>query len=261
MKVFAVLNHIYLVVAAPAFQSIKNNSFLRQHFAHIEHKIVDGKGGDSWEGIYIWGEETYIELLAPQKSGPRAKAGITGVGLGVDESADVDPLHHALQGALPHVNIGTYTRHVTGAEKKWFTFITQKNSYSIPNHSLWAMAYHPAYTGHNDISRKTYNAPFYDPTKLFKNVTDIKIAVAGDAQAAYVHFLQAAGFDCTEIKKHHHMCQGSKIRIEIIPETRHAIGLQEVTCTLNTSVERQQHQIGDSKLTLERATGHWDFRH
>ena len=61
------INHIYLVVALNTFHSLKEDSFLHREFANIEFKSVKAANNQNWEGLYIRGKSTYIELFSSRR--------------------------------------------------------------------------------------------------------------------------------------------------------------------------------------------------
>ena len=259
MNVIVFINHVYLVLSANSFHEIKDNAFLNTHFANIEHKVLHSGTGLDWEGIYIRGQDTYIEFFYPQGDVQFSKQWNSGIGLGTDKVGALDTVYNNLKQAVPDVVQKTFTRTVEGVEQDWFTYVTQKESFIAPNLSLWCMEYNKEYCKSDDVSRKAYNAPYYDPTKIFKNITGLTIAVDKEYQDNFIDILRASGYTCTAEEKHHFICKIQDFTIEVIQASDTIKGIRQITLELNTSVDSQVLKLGETTLTLENTKGTWAF--
>jgi len=253
------INHVYLVLSSNSFEAIKDNAFLNSQFANVEHKNLASNNDLKWEGLYIRGENTYIELFYPQGEAQFSKKGNSGIGLGTDKVGDINLVYVNLKNTAANISKNKFTRTVEGKEQVWFTYVTQKDSFIAPYLSLWLMEYEPSYCGSKDITRKTYNKPYYEPSKLFKNISGLTIAIEVGSQENFINLLNNSGYVCSQISEAHYKCQAHDFTIEIIPQTPTQKGIQKIDLALNTSVKPQSHKLGDAILTLEGSSGTWKF--
>lgn len=256
-SVLLFINHVYLVLSPESFQAIQQNEFLKTHFVNIEHKKLDSKTGLTWEGLYLRGEETYIELFYPQGEVQFSKKGNSGIGLGTDKIGDINLVYENLKNNAKDISKNLFTRNVDGVEKDWFDYVVQKDSFIAPHLSLWAMEYKESYCGSKDVSRKTYNKPYYHPQKLFKNITGITLAVDVSAQENFINLLTHSGYTCQKKSEGHYSCKSHDFVVEIIPEAKDVKGIQEIDILLNKKVEKSIHTIGQTVLSLENNVAHW----
>ena len=178
--------------------------------------------------------------------------------MGTDISGDIDHIHDRIKDNILDINRNLFTRTVDGEKKDWFTFVTQKDSYVAPHQSLWIMEYTKSYTG-SDVSRKTYNAPFYRSDKIFKDIIRMRIAIDISSQENYLKFLKQSGASCQKISDGTFKCKLKDFEIDIIPETESAVGIQKIYMSLNKGVNRKVYKIGESSLVLDGEKGVWDF--
>ena len=66
--------------------------------------------------------------------------------------------------------------------------------------SFWIMEYEENYCDSTNISRKAYNAPFYESAKLFKDITQITIAIEAESQQISPIYLKTLGLNALNIQ-------------------------------------------------------------
>jgi hypothetical protein len=142
------LNHFYLLLNQAAFQSVRDCDFLRREFAVGEERTTLANSGDTWTGIYFYGQNTYFEFLDASvlrlggAPGPIAPGGV-GLALGTETAGATAALLGHLQGLGRPLASGLRTRRFQDQDLPWF--------YCSPmqifrgNHLLttWLMEYHP----------------------------------------------------------------------------------------------------------------------
>lgn len=260
MESIIFINHVYLVLSTNSFQEIKDNLFLNSQFSNIEHKHLKSGSGLEWEGIYIRGKNTFIELFYPQGDVQFSKKGNSGIGLGTDKTGEIELVCKQLKSVIPDIKKDTLTRTIDKKEHTWFTYITQKDSFIAPHLSLWLMEYDQAYCGSPDVTRQTYNEPYYHSEKFFKDILGLTIAIDVSSQPNVVNLLGNSGYLCSEITDNHYNCKSHDFTIDIIPETSEIIGIQSINLALTMPVKNQTHKLGETTLTLKNTKGIWDFK-
>lgn len=253
------INHVYLVLSPNSFEQIRDNDFLNLHFANIEKKSLASGNDLKWEGIYIRGKNTFIELFYPQGNVQFSKKGNSGIGFGTDNIGDINLVYSHLKSNVPDINKNKFTRLIDGKECDWFKYVAQKDSFIAPHLSVWCMEYEQEYCGSSDITRATYNAPFYHPSKLFKDITGLTLAVKIESQQNFINLLTHSGYVLTELSDFTYACKSHDFTIEIVPETFDVCGIQKISLELNESVSAQTYVIGETTLTLEGTKGIWIF--
>ena len=136
-------NHLSITVPEGTFKALAATPFLCGEFAGCEQRttVVDG-GMESYSGIYLYGEKTYIEFVLA--SGADA-AGDIGLGMSVDDRAAMPELQDFLQRQLKvPVKLEKRTRHVGAADVDWFDYL-YADWLAGDELSLWVMAYYPDY--------------------------------------------------------------------------------------------------------------------
>lgn len=254
----AFLNHLYHVLPREGFEAVKDNDFLKSSFANIEHKILKSDNLN-WEGIYIRGQDTYIELLYPQGNVQFREQGRFGIGLGTDEIGNINDIYKTLHSNIPDISKNKFTRKIDGQEIDWFNYVTQKDSFISQNMSFWIMEYEESYCKSKDISRRNYNAPFYDANKLFKNITQATIAIEMEAQQNFTNILRNIGFKYEESEKDKQIWKNQNFTLVITPDTNKIKGIRQIVIELNYPTKSKNLEIGKTNLILQNKQAIWNF--
>lgn len=252
------LNHLYHVLTVENFNTVKDNDFLKSSFANVEHKKLKSHNLN-WEGLYIRGQDTYIELLYPQGNAQFRSQGRFGIGLGTDKAGHLNDIYNDLHPNIPDISKNKFTREIDGKEVDWFNYITQKDSFISQNMSFWIMEYEENYCKSKNISRKSYNAPFYDANKLFKNITQTTIAIELEAQQNFTNILQNIGFKYDKSEKDKQIWKNQNFTLVIIPSTNKIKGIQQIIMELNYPTKSENLKIGKTRLILQNKQAIWNF--
>lgn len=246
------LNHIWTVVNKPTYAAIKKSPLIKElAYCYEQANSADGQIG--WEGFYIRGKNTFIELFFPQE---RYKSiGLHGIGLGCDHHGDLKKYFHSFKNAYPTAEYQAFTRN----GEAWFDYVADNGSYYGDGHSLWIMEYSPDYFQENkeDVSREHYNKASYDPHKLLLDVTGITIALKRSDQMTLSAYLVQSGMESagSNIFKTH-----SGITITIINESTSQKGISLIQMALNKSMPSTEPLfIGSSRLEYSGHTANWHF--
>jgi hypothetical protein len=123
------LNHFYVTADRPTFEAVEASAFV-QGFGALEKRTTVRKD-TTYTGLYLYGENTYLELLHPGSASFGAPSGIA---YGVEERGAIRAVSDAL-------GAGVLT--VTRGEVPWF--LLSKPAQQMEALSDWAMEYLPEF--------------------------------------------------------------------------------------------------------------------
>jgi hypothetical protein len=177
------LNHFSLVVDAATAHDISANAFLKQTFASVFEKANVSNDGKRWNGTYLYGERTYLEVY--EASPAQGDPGATALALGVERPGDL------LRLVLPLVDMTGGEANValrtvqgpTGAQVPWFYQL--RVSYrgdALANTGRWVMEYQKDFLrtvlpGKDGITRAQLAARFQEKGRLVKDITGATVAL------------------------------------------------------------------------------------
>lgn len=245
------LNHIYTVVNRPTYDAIKNSEFIKE-FAHTYEQRNSADGQIGWEGFYIRGKHTFIELFYPQER--YKNIGISGIGLGFDHKGSLKECFKSFQKKFSNAQYESFTRN----GEAWFNYIAVNGSYYGEGHSLWIMEYSPDSFKENkeNISRQHYNATAYEPTKSLQDITGFSIALKPEDQKTLTSYLKQSGMTAV---KPNVFINNAGIRIEISNESATEKGIYKINLLLNKTSAIHFIQLGNSQLKIEGKHATWQF--
>jgi hypothetical protein len=125
----AELNHFFLVLDHETYSAIEGSDFLKFEFAAFE-KRTTVRTDDTYTAIYFYGTHTYFELF--DASGEKHKQGDSGIGFGVDATADEPKLVSSEKHLV--------TREWQGVQLPWFYTLSRSGGQGL---AAWLMEYHP----------------------------------------------------------------------------------------------------------------------
>ncbi len=241
------LNHIYLVVDRKTYESIKNSDFIHSLVCTYEQKN-SADGEVEWEGFYMRGKKTFIELFCPQERYPAI--GIAGIGLGVDVRGALDLLLEK----VPHFKKGTFSRE----GKPWFSFLTVEDIYFYEHNACWVMEYAPEYFPEEpaDVSRVRYNADRYDPNKPFLDIDGFSIALKPEGLELLSSCLNNFGLKAADGSYE----TSEKIEIRLSEESCEQKGIYQIDFSLRDAcLDGYSGRLGNSLLTIRGDRASWIF--
>jgi hypothetical protein len=247
------LNHIWTVVNNPTYEAIKNSPFIKElAYGYEQANTADAQIG--WEGFYIRGKHTFIELFYPQER--YKNEGLSGIGLGFDQLGSLKDFFKSFQKKFPTALYESFTR--KGAP--WFDYVAVNGSYYGEGHSLWIMEYAPDYFQENkqDVSREHYNRASFDPAKLLQDITGFSIALNPADQETLASYLTQCGMS----KETPHVFKNaSGVRIEITDESTSQKGIYKIDLLLNKALPvLESMQLGNSQIEIEGNRAFWHFK-
>lgn len=247
------LNHLYLVVDLETYKSIKDSPFIHA-FAHAYEQKNKADNQKGWEGFYIRGKNTYLEIFYPQARYPNV--GISGIGLGVDQKEYLEIAYNVFKKEHPQAQKGCFSRE----RKPWFDYVTIHDGFYYEKHSFWIMAYASECFSENqeDVSREHYNKEKYDSSKPFLDITGFSIALKPEGCRLLRSYL-----DIIFPKEKNRYVTSEGIKIHVREEDEIHQGIYEITVSLQSSLEMLHDlELGASKMTIDqrKKKAVWTFR-
>lgn len=146
--------HIYTRIPEVAFNAIMQSDFIKL-FAGMRSGTSKHDNGEEFAGLYIYGFETYFELLS---DAPDKAPDYWGDGIGFHTEGGFGSVFLHLKDTLPYfVTDSVIKKEVRGKSIR---------AYRI---GFWVMEYHPDLFG-PDITRRAHNSKRYRPEGLLKDI-------------------------------------------------------------------------------------------
>lgn len=246
------LNHIWTVIDRTTYDAIKEASFMKS-FAQCYEQTNTADGQTGWEGFYIRGKNTFIELFYPQER--YKKVGLSGIGLGFDQLGSLRQCLNTFQKTYPKAEYQSFTR----KGEPWFDYVSVNGSYYGDGHSLWIMEYSPNYFQENkhDISRQHYNKAAYDPIKHFQDITGFSVALNQADQKTLSDYLTLSGM--TRVTPNIFR-NAANIEIKIVDESPTQKGICQLNLALNNPFSSSEPlHLGNSVIEFEGTQATWHF--
>jgi hypothetical protein len=215
----------------------------------------------SYTGIYWYGRGTYFELFEPGEQGP---AGESGLALGVEEPGATAVVKQRWEDALGTAGGGLVTRKTETDEVPWFEMTYGRE---IPGLRVWLMEYHRDFLarwyGTLSSARSITRVDVLDryvakiggsdrrESALLKDVVRLTIALAPAEREALVTQLRAVGWTATD-DADAVVCRGPESeRLQLVTPAGGRTGIVAVQFSLQHSVAKATHRIGNAELLLE----------
>ena len=263
-------NHAFVDVSPATFEAIKSSAFVMNELAGAEsHSTVADGGKESWSGLYVYGERTYLEFFPA--GGPDDPLGKLGIGLSIDDREQLPQLaERTIAATGVPVPLFTRTKAVGGAEVKWFDAISPDYPKDVSDlHSAWVMALYPDYLRQTNpdlapaeagTSREKALARRYIPRRLMRNVTSIALTLPEGERKRLLNQLRGSGYVVTRSGVND-IATGTDSRFILSPALASQPRSVTFHLTLNRDAKPQSLTLGDSTLTINRgATVSWHFR-
>ena len=246
-------NHLYLVVDLPTYQAIRNSSYI-QSLACTYEQRNNAEGQLGWEGFYIRGKNTFLEIFYPQARYP--VPGISGIALGTQSVGHLQDVLRAFTSSYPSAQIGKFSK----GGRSWFDYVCVDDSFFQEKHSFWIMEYSPDCFDENeqDISPLHYNSNRFDPTRSFLDVTEFSIALNPIGLEKLTSYLSIC--DLVRLEEFCFQTRAG-IRIHLSEETLERKGIFQVRFSLSDGLSNSiSLSMGGSKLEIENRQGEWHFQ-
>jgi hypothetical protein len=227
-----VLNHLSLVLDAGTARDIAANAFLKDSFASVSQKANVSNEGKHWNGTYVYGQRTYLELY---EAGPaQGEPGSSGVALGVEHVGDVARLVLPLADAGGEATIVLRTvQGPANAQVPWFYQLRDFYRSDPPsNTSRWVMEYQKDFLrtvepGKDGITRAQLAARFQEKNRLMKDIIGATLALGEREMERFAEELKVYGWtvrpDGTK-----RIATGPGMTLTLVASTPNVKGLTEV---------------------------------
>lgn len=267
------LNHIYLYIDDQTLRAIAESDFMKNEFSAIENSFININGNRSWSGLYITGEQTYIELFGISKDQEEIQSvGSCGLGLGIEKEGGIEYIADKLESLIDSARPELFERLIDDKKIPWFKslpIIQYPEGVSEP-FCCWVMEIDRDYlestqvgtaVTENTISRRSYNASRFRADRRMKDIREITVALSlNDAKtlgAALIklNYVQSNTLsECTY--------SGPDIQINIRTVRNGAGGIVEIKFDLNgKGKNREVYDFGSrSRLQFDGSDiARWTF--
>ncbi|AIY42235.1 hypothetical protein LT85_3077 [Collimonas arenae] len=196
------LNHVIIYVDEPTRSAIAQSAFMKNEFAAFEAAAVAIEDGGGWSGLYIDGEQTYVEIFGPSQASENGHtAGDASVCLGVGHAGGLKEAC-VLLGDITAPDL--VKRQISSQEIPWFHYVDLDDAV-VPGSLFTAsiIEYDQHFlrnsrpgliAGEEGITRKQYNAVRYQPGRYLKDIIEVTLALAADEAARFGRQLAALGY-------------------------------------------------------------------
>jgi len=263
------LNHVLLVVEPETYAAVRESSFLREEFAFVEERMTLADGGESWQGIYLYGAHTYLELF---ESDPNDRSEGSGLALGVEEPGGLARVASALAPLRDEPPEAIERSRVRDSDAvPWFSWVGLGTDDPGTSFWPWVMEYHPDYlrlwhgdesSDGNGITLAEHRAREYVPSRLLIDIVRVTVALEDEEAEPLVRDLLALGWS-ERSKPDARVLAGPalELRVEPYEEGRHGLVELGLTVRSGRSAGAAERRLGASTLTFRGdGTATWSFR-
>ncbi len=250
------LNHVFLTLDEETYEAIAASPFLQNEFASLRQTTV-ADGNKSWSGMYVFGEQTYIEMF---KGDAERRPGQSAVAFGVESESQMQAIQKRL--TVLHQDRALFTlrtRKQGEGQIPWFYSAAIGERDPTAMLSSWVMQYHPDHLKlrypdsppeEQGISRKAYLKRIFDARKYFKEVVEVVIAVGVTERQRFLDLATALDY---RIRKQGEdtLCEGLHIRFRLTPAKPSFEGIVAVTISLLREKTGQKRYPISPRSTLE----------
>ncbi|MEO6918447.1 MAG: DUF5829 family protein [Collimonas sp.] len=266
------LNHVIIYVDEQTSSAIAQSAFMKNEFAAFEAGHVVIEDGAGWSGLYIDGEQTYVEIFGPSQASANGNLiGDAGVCLGVDHPGELEEARALLQASGDISCPDLVRRQLNGEEIPWFRYVDLDDSDAArASFTVSIMEYDQHFlkrsrpglaAGQDGITRKQYNAARFRPERYLKDIIEVTLALEPVETIRFGRQLVALGYvqmpeGETEIFSSH------QLTLRLIPRTASLKGVVALKLSLLKKKEGETiYRFGEeSVLRFDDAhTASWLF--
>ncbi|MEX2179581.1 MAG: DUF5829 family protein [Gemmatimonadaceae bacterium] len=265
------LNHINVVLDSGTLAAVESSTFLANEFSHYRKATNRTADGQSWTGVYLFGERTYLELFP---RGARGGVGLSGLALSVEQPHAIDSVVAWFDAKF---DVPIRRRLVEGVREgksfPWFHSVSVDHDRgdSLWQVHSWVMENHPEFyrvvqqdtTGPaDDISRKRYLKRRYDPQRMVREIVGVSLALHPTIGEQLRGELEALGWRIEGgVERGSYRAVGSEAGIIVAPiAAGDPYGIREIHFALNRGPATVQvYELGNSRLEVCSAHARWTF--
>lgn len=269
------LNHLYRVVDSVTYEAIANCEFIQNEFAIVESRTTVGSNGRSWSGLYLYGDQHYIEFFDERAR----RITTTGLAFGVEKPEGISLVSKGLSEKFgKEVSTILQDRRIDESMVPWFWYTGIAADYDGKTDLIsWVMEYHPDFLGgwhaelsglRNDIRRTSlldrYKAKVAGrdyQSGYFKSVQSIHLGLAKDMLDRLLKELQAYHYEQMQTNAGFTVV-GPDITFYLTEVAASDAGIQSITFSLNKEKEgKKEFTFGPSSRLVFQGdrTAVWSF--
>ena len=245
-------NHGYGVIDRTTADAIEHSDYLRT-FANFELRTTTGADGSTWTGRYLYGRETYLELLGVGDIGGYPY-GQVGLAVSVENDGELATVEQRLDDPYTAVQTRDFG---DGIPVPWFDFVYTTED--LDGFFAWAMEWRDEYFADprgkteppdhpGDVGRERYLNDGYRE-RLMRDVTGVHMALTAKDLANTLPLLEAGGYR-VRTTPGGAVAQGGGTTLYFDAVPLDQIGLRQVDFSLNRFAHRHVEQIGQSTLVV-----------
>ncbi|MGO9830871.1 MAG: DUF5829 family protein [Myxococcaceae bacterium] len=254
------LNHLSVVLDAATTHDLAASAFLKDTFATVLQKSNVSNDGKRWNGTYLYGVRTYLEVY---EAGPgQGEPGSSGVALAVEHAGDLSRLVLPLADAGGEATVVLRTAQgPSGAQVPWFYQLRAFYRADPPsNTTRWVMEYQKDFLrtvepGKEGIGRAQLAARFQEKNRLVKDIVGATVALADREMERFLKELAVYGWTL-RAEGPKHIASGGGMTLTLIPLSAGHKGLTEVRFQLvKKGVPAQTLHFGPTSVLSVGADG------
>ncbi|GAB4393503.1 MAG: hypothetical protein Tsb005_12060 [Gammaproteobacteria bacterium] len=194
------INHIYIVAGSTIYQSFTKD-FIKTEFANTEIKHIKSTDRGEWQGIYLRGINTYIEIFDNFNNLP---LGSVGIGFGVEKLGELEKVYAQINDKFSNLCIREFK--LVNDQYTHFQYIEFPAYGADPVLNSFIIGYTPEtfknqrfieQSGFDDrdVSRARFNQIAIKHKRMFKDITAIELAIRHkDVKQKFINLLNLLGF-------------------------------------------------------------------
>lgn len=257
------LTHFFVTLDQASYDALRTSPQVAALAATSENHVV--AGSRNWTGTYIWGRQTYIELVGAAALPDGMYMGQTGLALTVEEQGGVAAVAKRLRTAFGDKmeTKNTVSTEATG-DIPWFSSVDNKDDDSAPI-STWFMGIDPGYPAashpelhfKNPLSREEYLQRKFLPDHPLDNIVGLTAALNPANASRLGTELELAGWT-VQRGSGGFVATGPDIKFTVVPAKARE-GIQQAELSLRHPVPEQRIELGSTELLLKGNTGRFIF--
>lgn len=221
------LNHIYVVLDAASFDSIRRSEFLNDRFASTDSGLPNFEPvDDSDTSVYVRGRRTYLELLGPENAFGEP-IGKVGIGFSVETVGGIDRVQRQIELAGLELSRSSQVWDFGNSEPlNWFENLFPEQPEGPP-FVWWVSEYHADFLPalypdrpreNTGIKREHFLAPRYNPSRWFNDIEELTLSLSEQQADCLAEGLVKLGFEQRK-DKNKRWLSSDDLRISIAVET------------------------------------------
>ena len=260
------LNHVYVVVNAPTFAALRDNTSLAALLGRTDGGLPDYAAPPlDADRIFFRGRKTYLEIFAPENRFDEP-VGKVGLGLGLDAAADFDAVELAWR-----TQCGDRVRRTSVEYRRttppipWYDAVQCDDTAAGPELATWAMIYRPEFqrwqagagaSSAQHTRRADILAPRAASGQGRFDIVGVTLALSPDLRERLIAQLVAAGFERRDLPEAVAL-QGDDLLLRLVRSSDTA-GLIAIDLAV-ASASPSELALGAAVLTTQ-AGGHAALR-